>query len=282
MAASNGSNGHEHPGENSGFDFGGASELGKLTQPPTFANVQEERKYLLEKLAAALRIFAHLGFDHHVAGHLTVRDPENPHHFWVNPFGLAFRLITVSDLILVDQTGKVIGGGKEGRRIVNLAGFQIHSAIHKARPDVQAICHSHSMYGKAFSALGKELAITTQDSCAFHNDIALLANFGGVVIKGSEGSVIAETLQSKKAIILQNHGILTVGTTIDSAVAWFILLEAQCQVQLLADAAGKTVEIDEPQAVFTAKEVGSERAGFFAASPYFQVIEALQGHEYKK
>lgn len=83
-------------------------------------------------------------------------------------------------------------------------------------------------------------------------------------------------------VILQNHGILTVGTTIDSAVAWFIMLEKQCQVQLLADAAGQTIPIDDPQAAFTYKEVGNEYAGYFQASPYFQVIEHLQGEEYRK
>ncbi|KAK4702739.1 hypothetical protein P7C70_g3480, partial [Phenoliferia sp. Uapishka_3] len=285
--------------EKSGFDFAGASELGALTQPPTFSSVQEEREYIKVRLCAAIRIFAQMGMDHHV------RDPENRHNFWVNPFGLAFRLMTVEDLILVNYEGKVIAGGKPGRRIVNLAGFRvssskqlrgasqmanvlansailkIHSAIHRARPEVQAICHSHSVYGKAFSTLGKPLAITTQDSCAFYNDIALLRDFGGVVINEGESNTIADTLQKKKAIILQNHGILTVGTTIDSAVAWFILLETQCQVQLLSDAAGKTVEIDEPQAVFTAKELATERAGYLSASPYFQVIEHLQGHEYR-
>nr|4XXF_A Chain A, Fuculose-1-phosphate aldolase [Glaciozyma antarctica] len=256
--------------------------LAALTKPPTFATVEAERAWLKERLVAAIRIFANEGFDHTVAGHLTVRDPENKHHFWVNPFGLAFRLMTVSDLILVNQEGTVIGGGKEGRRIVNLAGFMIHSAIHKARPEVQAICHSHSTYGKAFSSLGKPLAITTQDSCAFYGDVALLGDFGGVVIEEKESGTIAVALQQKKAIILQNHGLLTVGTTIDSAVAWFIMLEKQCQVQLLADAAGQTIPIDEPQAAFTFKELGHEQAGYFQASPYFQVIEHLQGEEYRK
>lgn len=84
------------------------------------------------------------------------------------------------------------------------------------------------------------------------------------------------------AVILQNHGLLTVGTTIDSAVAWFIMLEKQCEVQLLADAAGQAIPIDEPQAAFTFKELGHEPAGYFQASPYFQVIEYLQGEEYRK
>ncbi|KAL8278429.1 hypothetical protein RQP46_009119 [Phenoliferia psychrophenolica] len=255
-----------------GFDMGGG-DLMALTQAPAHASIEAEREYLKERLAAAIRIFAHYDFDHGVAGHLTVRDPGDPHTFWV---------MTVSDLILVNQDGKVIGGGKPGRRIVNLAGFQIHSAIHRARPEINAICHSHSVYGKAFSALGKNIDITTQDSCAFHNDCAILTEFGGVVITAGESNAIADALEKKKAIILQNHGILTVGTTIDSAVGWFIMLEKQCQVQLLSDAAGTTVPIDEPQAIFTAKEIATERAGYFTASPYFQTIDFLQGEEYRK
>ncbi|GAA5820811.1 hypothetical protein JCM11491_000687, partial [Sporobolomyces phaffii] len=222
------------------------AEFLNLITPPKFDSVDAERAYLKDKLAASLRIFGKFGYDHHVAGHLTVRDPGNPHEFWVNPLGLAFRLVTVSDLILVNEDGEVIGGGKPGRRIVNKAGFLIHSSIHKGksswqtRPDVQAICHSHSIYGKAFSTLGKpvsssirppppplsrsitdrnatpagsielllQLAFTTQDSCSFYQDIALLTQFDGVVLSREEGQLIAQTLEQKKAIILQNHGLL--------------------------------------------------------------------------
>ncbi|GAA5875184.1 hypothetical protein JCM1840_007275 [Sporobolomyces johnsonii] len=287
--------------------FEGPAELEALLSPPKFDNVEDERAYLKERLAAALRIFGKYGYDHHIAGHLTVRDPEVPHHFWVNPLGLAFRrkspfpslldrevdkltnavrqpaVVTVSDLILVNEEGEVIGGGKPGRRIVNKAGFLIHSSIHKARPDVQAICHSHSVYGKAFSTLGKPA------TCSFYDDIALLTQFDGVVLSREEGGLIAQTLGDKKAIILQNHGILTVGTTLDAAVAWYILLETQCQVQLLADAAcaGKAPheqpkEIQRDDAVFTAKQGGSEKAGYLFASPYFQVIEVEEGEQYRK
>ncbi|GAA5934182.1 hypothetical protein JCM1841_004661 [Sporobolomyces salmonicolor] len=267
--------------------FEGPAEFEALLSPPKFDSVDDERAYLKERLAAALRIFGKYGYDHHIAGHLTVRDPEVPHHFWVNPLGLAFRrkslLVTVSDLILVNEEGEVIGGGKPGRRIVNKAGFLIHSSIHKARPDVQAICHSHSVYGKAFSTLGKPA------TCSFYDDIALLTQFDGVVLSREEGGLIAQTLGNKKAIILQNHGILTVGTTLDAAVAWYILLETQCQVQLLADAAcagrgpnDQPKAIEHEDAVFTAKQGGSEKAGYLFASPYFQVIETEEGDKYRK
>lgn len=273
------------PPTEEGFDF---DAMGSLTEPPQFETIEEEREYLKGRLCAAIRIFAKEGLDHTVAGHLTVRDPGNPKNFWVNPFGLAFGLMTVSDLILVDHHGNVIGGGKPGRRIVNLAGFKIHSAIHEARPDVVAACHSHSTYGKAFATLGKNLEITTQDSCAFHDDIAYLRSFGGVVVTGEESSHITDALGQKKAIILQNHGLLTVGTTIDSAVCWFLMLERQCQVQLLADAAAardpgsKPIPIGEAEAAFTRRQIGNEKAGYFAASPYFQMIEHTEGKDYKQ
>ncbi|GAA5897978.1 uncharacterized protein JCM6883_000882 [Sporobolomyces salmoneus] len=273
---------------NSESFFDDNAEFMNLITPPKFKTVEEEREYLKEKLAASVRIFGKYGYDHHVAGHLTVRDPANNGTFWVNPLALAFSLVTVSDLILVNEEGEVIGGGKPGRRIINKAGFMIHSSIHKARPDVQAICHSHSIYGKAFSTLGKPLTFTTQDSCSFYQDIALLTQFDGVVLSKEEGALIAKTLEDKKAIVLQNHGLLTVGTTIDSAVAWYILLETQCQVQLLAEAAcagtpgSKPKEIEHEDALFTSKQGGSEQAGYLFASPYFQVIEKEQGHEYKQ
>ncbi|KAI5474401.1 class II aldolase/adducin domain containing protein [Pseudohyphozyma bogoriensis] len=272
--------------EPKGFKYG-EGDLLALATPPKFDSIEKERAYLKERLVAAIRIFAKFGLDHHVAGHLTVRDPEEPTNFWVNPFGLAFALMTVSDLILVDHKGNVIGGGKPGRRVVNLAGFLIHSSIHKARPEVNAICHSHSIYGKAFSALGIPLDITTQDACTFYNDCALLPAFGGVVIDSEEGNQIADALQQKKAIILQNHGLLTVGTTIDTALMWFIMLETQCQVQLLADAAAlgrgiQTKPIHHEEAQLTYDQIGSETSGYFGASVYFQTIEKEQGHEYKQ
>ena len=87
--------------------------------------------------------------------------------FWVNPFGLAFSLINKSDLIRVSESGEILEGGEI--RLLNTAAFMIHSAIHKARPDVLAAAHSHSIYGRSFCTLGRPLDIITQDSCAFYN-----------------------------------------------------------------------------------------------------------------
>ena len=154
---------------------------------------------------------------------------------------MSFGLIRARDLILVDHEGKVV----EGDWPVNTAAFAIHSQIHAARPDVKAAAHTHSPYGRAFSTLGKTLDPLTQDVCAFYGDHAVFDDFTGVVLDVEEGKRIAHALADNKAAILRNHGLLTVGQTVDEAAWWFITMERSCQVQLMADAAGDPVLIDD-------------------------------------
>src|SRR5207302_3979926 len=116
----------------------------------------------------------------------TARDPERLDHFWVNPFGMHFSRIRVSDLILVDHDGNVV----EGNRPVNRAAFAIHSQLHAARPDVVAAAHSHSLHGKAWSTLGRLLDPITQDACAFYGDHGLFDDYTGVVLDLDEGKRI--------------------------------------------------------------------------------------------
>src|SRR3954453_22354348 len=149
-----------------------------LEGPATFATVEEERLHRKQKLAGALRIFGRFGFGEGVAGHITVRDPEFPDHFWVNPFGHSFRHMRVSDLILVNHDGEVVYGTQP----VTRAAFVLPSPIHQARPDVVAAAHSHSPYGKAFSSLGIPLDPLTQDSCAFYEDHTVITEQGGAVV----------------------------------------------------------------------------------------------------
>ncbi|KAL4885725.1 class II aldolase/adducin N-terminal [Aspergillus karnatakaensis] len=254
-----------------------------IPKPPVFEDKYKEREYLKGRLAAAFRIFGKNGYDEGVAGHITLRDPVDPSCFWVNPFGQAFSQIKASDLILVDHSGKVIDGGE--CRLLNAAAFMIHSAIHAARPDVLCAAHSHSLYGRAFCTLGRELDIITQDSCAFYNDHIVYNQFNGIVLAEEEGRNIASALGNKKAALLQNHGLLTVGQTIEETVFWFVSLEKCCHAQLLADAAaagrgGATVKITEADAAFTYKSVGSPLAGYFSAKPLFDVVHEETGGKY--
>ena len=108
---------------------------------------------------------------------------------------------------------------------MNTAAFAIHSAVHAARPDVIAAAHSHSIYGKSWSSLGRLLDPLTQDACAFYDDHALFDDYTGVVLDPEEGKRIAHALGERKAVILRNHGLLTVGHSVDEAVWWFITME---------------------------------------------------------
>jgi len=240
----------------------------RLPLPPQFDSVEDDRLHRKQRLAAAFRLFSRFGFDEGVAGHITARDPERPDHFWVNPFGVHFGHIRVSDLILVNDQGEVV----EGDHAVNTAAFAIHSQVHAARPDVVAAAHAHSIYGKSWSALGRTLDPITQDVCAFYEDHALFDDYTGVVLDVEEGKRLAHALGDSKAVILRNHGLLTVGRSVDEAAWWFITMERSCQAQLLAEAAGKPVLIADDMARLTSTQVGSDIAGWFSFQPLYARI----------
>ena len=241
-----------------------------IPSAPTFDSIEQERQHRKERLASVFRVFSRFGFEEGLAGHVTARDPELEDHFWVNPFGVPFGHIKASDLLLVDHDGNVV----EGRHPLNQAAFAIHSRVHQARPDVIAAAHTHSLYGKTWSSLGRLLDPLTQDACAFYEDHALFDDFTGVVLDTDEGDRIGEALDDNKAVILQNHGLLTVGHTIDEAAWWFITMERTCQSQLLADAAGTPIPIRDEVAKFTSEQVGSHLAGWFSYQPIYDKILA--------
>lgn len=234
---------------------------GNLPQPEIFPTKALERADIKKRLAASFRLFSKFGFDEGVAGHITVRDPEYTDTFWVNGFGLDFSEICVSNLIRVNHKGEVV----EGKYPVNQAAFAIHSKIHQERPDVNAAAHSHSVHGRAFSTLGKLLDPLTQDACAFYNDHSLYSDYGGVAFELDEGSSIAKALGPKnKAAILQNHGLLTTGSSIDECIWWYVSMEKCCRVELLAIKAGTPKLIANEESRKQAHSiVGSKFAGWF-------------------
>ncbi|MBH1937942.1 class II aldolase/adducin family protein [Streptomyces sp. AV19] len=243
-----------------------------LPCPPQNLPVEEERELRKRELAATFRLFGRFGFSEGVAGHVTARDPELPDHFWLNPFGMSFSQIKVSDLILVNEQGEVV----EGKGTANWAAFCIHSEVHKARPDVVAAAHTHSLYGKALASLGKGLEPITQDATAFYQDHGLYAEYGGPAGYKEEGERIATAVGGSKAAVLQNHGLITVGHSVGEAAWWFITMERSCQAQLLAMAAGKPIHIDHETAEFSRKEVGSHYAGWLSFRPLWDQITAEQ------
>lgn len=243
---------------------------------PVFNSLEEERQHRKERLAAAFRIFAKNGYDEGVAGHISVRDPVDPTKFWLNPLAQHFSTIKISDLILVDETGEII----EGDRPINRAAFEIHGAIHKHHPQVTAICHTHSKYAKAFSAFGQELKMYNQDCCRFYKSHGIYREFGGVVFTEEESMKICDALgKNNKVLILQNHGIVSVGETVDEASFWYMCFEKLCETQLQIEAAThagfEPFIIDDQAATYTQESIGSHYKGWLNFQGYYDEILKL-------
>jgi ribulose-5-phosphate 4-epimerase/fuculose-1-phosphate aldolase len=243
-----------------------------LPSIPEFKTAAAERLHRKQRLAAGFRLFSHFGFDEGIAGHITVRDPERPDHFWVNPFGRHFSQIKVSDLALVNHEGVVV----EGDALVNGAAFAIHSRIHAAYPEIVAAAHAHSLYGKTWASLGRLLDPISQDACALYENHAVFNDFTGVVVETEVGDRIARTLEHKIAVILQNHGLLSTGRTVDAAIYLFLLMERCCQSQLMAEAAGTPIKIPHDVAVKTRDYIASDHSLWYSFQPLYDFIVARQ------
>lgn len=236
--------------------------------PPIVLGVEEERLRRKQRASAAFRLFAQMGFDHGVTGHVTVRDPQFPELFWVNPFGVHFGLIKPNQLLLVDHKGTIVQGSGE----VNVPAYVIHAAIHEARPEVVAAVHTHSTYGKVWSTTGRMLDPITQDACAFFRNHSVFQRYTGIIDSVSEAQLLSESLGENKAAILSNHGLITVGETVDSAAWWFIAMERCCQVQVLSESCGTPLRIPDAEALKARSVVGTEAAGWRNFQPIFNFI----------
>ncbi|OAA62151.1 aldolase [Cordyceps fumosorosea ARSEF 2679] len=241
---------------------------------PRFEDPYAKRKWQLEHMAGAFRVFARMGFTEGASGHISVRDPVDRETFWINPMGVHFGLLTASDMVHIDEHGQVIGGN---RTAVNAAGFRIHSAVHRARPDVDAACHMHSKHGKAWSAFGRPLDIINQDACRFWRNHGVHTEYGGVALADDEGVRIAASLgPSHRAVILQNHGLLTAGGTVDEAAYLYTLMERTCEIQLLVEAAGLEKRlIGDEEAAYTYKYEADPETLYTEFQPDFQYEVAM-------
>ena len=205
-------------------------------QIPLFDDPADERRHRKQRLAAGFRLFGHFGFDEGVAGHITARDPERSDHFWVNPFGMHFSQIRVKDLSWSTTTARSWRAtGRSTRPRSASTPRSTRPGPTWWRPPTPTRIH-----GKAFSALHRRLDPITQDACSFFDDHEVFDDYAGVVVDIEEGKRIAHALGDYKACILSNHGLLTVGHSVDEAVWWFLAMERCCQAQLLAMAAGAT------------------------------------------
>lgn len=205
-----------------------------VRKAPVFDRVEDERRHRLERLAGACRIFGRAGYSEGLLGHLTVRDPEFPERFWANPLGISLNLVRVSDLVQVDHEGNLL----HGRIPVNPVGVRLHAAVHRARPDVVAVCHAHSVYGSAWSSFARPVDPITQDTAIFFEDQAIIAE-PRLALDAAAADRFAAAFGARRTAIQAGHGLFTTGSSVDEAAWRFITLDKACHVQLLAAAAGR-------------------------------------------
>ena len=186
-------------------------------------------------LAACYRLIAHFGMDDLVFTHISARVPGSPDHFLINPYGLRFDEITASSLVKIDHEGHLV---EDSPHPVNEAGFVIHSAIHMARREVACVLHTHTQAGVAVSCLDEGLRPMNQHSFLFLDRLAY-HDYEGIATDLDERERLVKDLGGKHAMILRNHGTLTVGTSVADAFLRMYFLERACEVQVHMLAAGR-------------------------------------------
>jgi len=203
--------------------------------------VSAEEWQLRCDLAACYRLVALHGWTDLVFTHISARLPGDAHDFLINPYGLLFDEITASSLLRVDSAGNQL---TESPFTVNRAGFVIHSAIHAARPDVQCVLHTHTRAGVGISAQQAGLLPISQQSIVIKGSLAY-HDYEGIALRDAEKPRLQSDLGTANYLMLRNHGLLTVGTTIADAFLAMYLFESACQIQIAAQAGGSLITIDE-------------------------------------
>ena len=198
-------------------------------------------------LAACYRLVDIYDMGYMIYNHITVRVPGTD-TFLINLYGLTYKEITASSLAKLDLDGNVIWKPEGTDYGINAAGYVIHSAIHKARKDINSVIHTHSIAGMAVAAQKDGLLPLTQNSMRFANNIGY-HDYEGPALSTEEQSRLVADLGSDNAMILRNHGLLAAGPTIGEAFNYLYQLETSCRAQVLAQAAGSDGLVTPPQDV---------------------------------
>ncbi|MEM9218351.1 MAG: class II aldolase/adducin family protein [Cyanobacteria bacterium P01_F01_bin.150] len=210
----------------------------QLATEPCYLNERDLRV----DLAAAYRLLHYYGMTETIHSHISVRVQAKPELFLINPYGMLFDEICASDLVLVDRNGNIID---QANVEINQAGFTIHSAIHSGRSDAQAIFHAHTINGMAIAAMKDGLLPLNQASMQFYHRVAYHP-FEGIALDLDERERIVASLGEKNSLILQNHGLLTVGRTIAEAFYYMYNLNRVCEIQVKAMSTNAEMLIPSP------------------------------------
>ena len=197
---------------------------------------------LKKLLADAGRVLAHEGQGDYVAGHISLRMPDDPGLFLMKPAGIGLEEMTADNIITVNVEGDKVGGQAPRHNEVF-----IHSEVLRARPDVQAVVHTHAIYAVVFSSLGKPLLPVSNDAAFFAGGLPLFSETTELIITSARGRAVARTLGQRGAMILRNHGIVTAAPSMEEAVFLALKLNQACHAQVLAEMAGGPTLVGQPE-----------------------------------
>lgn len=222
--------------------------LKSKTSRPTRYSAAEWRTRI--ELAACYRLADLYGMSKVVWNHITARVPGTEDHMLINRFGLRYDEITASNLLTIDLDGRVIDGDEKD---LNITGYVIHSAIHRARPDVACVMHTHTRSGRAVGALERGVLPLTQEAMLFFENIAY-PDYEGLSDDVAEREWLARNLGKYNQMMLRNHGMITVGATVGEAYWRMFQLEMACTAQLDILSTGEKYVLPPPEVCRKARQ----------------------------
>ena len=221
---------------------------------PRLANIQPASAAELamrRDLAAAYRLVAMRGWDDLIYTHISAVVPDEPDRFLINPFGLAFDEVTASNLVKIDSRGTIFGDTPHS---VNVTGFALHAAVHAARADAVCVMHLHNTAGIAVSAQAEGLLPLSQHAMRFYGQLAY-HDYRGLAFTPEEGAGLVASISAHRAALLRNHGTLTLGRTVAEAFVLMDTLIKACDIQVIAQAGGRTIQPAAEIAALTARQL---------------------------
>ena len=224
-----------------------------------------------QKIIDAGRILEAEGQGDLTRGHVSIRVPGDPTHFYMKPHSFGFDEITPENIVICNLDGEKVGGG--GRKHSEV---YIHSEIFKARPDVMSVIHSHPTYAVAWSATGRPLQPISQPGVAFADGVPYFTETIDLIRSQPMGAGVARALGPHKAVLMRNHGVAVVGASVEESTILAILLDNACHIQLLAAAAGG------PGAMFDAESIQRLHHNITRAEQYSINFDYLRRRAYRK
>lgn len=210
-----------------------------LAAAQTHSTVSEAEWETRVDLAACYRLIARLGMDDLIYNHISARVPGPEEHFLLNPFGLMYEEITASSLVKVDLDGNIVG---DSEYPINPAGFVIHSCIHRERPEMHCVLHTHTVAGTAVASQEEGLLPLNQTSMIYHGLIRY-HDYEGLALDTDEQQRLLADMGDGQILILRNHGLLTAGRTIPEAFQLMYYTEEACRMQIAAQSGGAKLRV---------------------------------------